>query len=163
MNKAISKLSLMPHTWQIAPCVYPLEKLSNRGWYKINIWKTEGMLELGSWSEHTATATENLLSPLQNAFSDTSALAHETTTLKTSCELLPALQRLWGWSGWVVPTHTLHVQGFTRLQLGSFAVVTLNTTHNDRKYLLSSPDQRVQPLQSVVGASFPECCAKTIR
>lgn len=100
MNKVISNLSLMPHAWQIAPCVYSLEKLSNRGWYKINIWKTKGMVELSSWSEHAATAMENLLSSLQNVFSHTPALAHETTALTTPCELLPALQGLRGWSGY---------------------------------------------------------------
>lgn len=93
---------------------------------KINIWKTEGMLELSSWSEHTFTAMENPLPSPQNAFSHTPALAHETTAPMTPCELLPALQGLRGWSGWAVPMHTLPVQGFTQLQLGSFGVLTLN-------------------------------------
>lgn len=76
--------------------MHPLEKLSNRGWYKINIWKTEGMLELSSWSEHTAAAMENLLPSLQNAFSHPlpwhTALAAVPAALPAPLELLPALQ-----------------------------------------------------------------------
>lgn len=104
--------------------MYPLEKLSNRGCCKINIWKTEGMLELSSRSEHPAAALENLLPSHQNAFSHTPALAQGTAAVAAPSELLPALQGARGWSGWAVPTLSV-----CRVLHGwSFAVVTLSCT-----------------------------------
>lgn len=119
MDKAISKLSLMPHTWHCSLYVPFREVEQQRGKPKINIWKTEGMLELSSWSEHTAAAMENLLPSLQNPCRSTrdGCIESPLPVASSSAGILRMI--------WLGSAHTARSQGFTQLELRSFAVVTL--------------------------------------